>query len=191
MYEQFLYFWLIWIFFIIIAFFMGESKKRSFLLFWILLMLFVSRLYLTVGSIEISCTFILLIIGAIILFVQQFSVYTLIVTFSLMIGYVALLIWEKITPIWFFMPSFLIIPIIIVMLVTILVQPFYTQVTIALVSASFGQLIFEFLLIVYRLHDIIGEEVFLIHVSLIVLMLIFIRFIHSILDKLSVLVNEN
>lgn len=191
MYEQFLYFWLIWIFFIIIAFFMGESKKRSFLLFWILLMLFISRLYLTVGSIEISCTFILLIIGAIILFVQQFSLYTLVVTFSLMIGYVALLIWEKITPIWFFMPSFLIIPIIIVMLVTILVQPFYTQVTIALVSASFGQLIFEFLLIVYRLHDIIGEEVFLIHVSLIVLMLIFIRFIHSIVDKLSVLVNEN
>lgn len=185
-YEQFLYFWFVWIIFIIVAFFMKNGKKRSFLLFWILLLIFISQTYVTIGAIQFSFAYFVLLIGSIIFFIQHsLSWYNLMVAFCVVIGYVSLLIWEKITPIWFFMPSFFQIPVLIVMIVLLLVQSYDSQITSAILGLILGRIIFELLLIVYRLHDVVGEETFFIHISLTVLFIIVVRLMQSITSKIA------
>lgn len=176
MYEQFLYFWLMWIIFIIVTFFMQTNRKRTFLMIWILLMITSTNLYISVQSIQISFNFILLFVGTIIFYVyNSFSAYKMILTFTIMIGYVSILIWQKITPIWFFMPSYFMIPVLIVILILLLIPNFYEQLPIGIMGIVFGQFLFEWIIISYRLHDVIGNKSFFIHVCFIILFLIFVR----------------
>lgn len=186
MYEEFLYYWLIWIIFIIVYFFMKNGMKRSLFLFWILLTIIATNIFININSTSVSMAFILLLCGAIIFYVtNSFSIYKMIATFSIMIGYVSLLMWKKITPIWFFMPSYFMIPVLSVVVITFLLHDHYAQITAALVGITFGQLIYELIIISYQLNTIIGERVFFIHISITILFLILIQFIQLCLFKVS------
>lgn len=186
MYEEFLTYWLIWIIFIIVYFFMKNGMKRSLFLFWILLTIIATNIFININSTSVSMTFILLLCGAIIFYVtNSFSIYKMIATFSIMIGYVSLLMWKKITPIWFFMPSYFMIPVLSVVVITFLLHDHYAQITAALVGITFGQLIYELIIISYQLNTIIGERVFFIHISITILFLILIQFIQLCLFKVS------
>jgi len=107
-----------------------------------------------------------------------------------MIGYISILLWKKITPVWFFMPSYFMIPVITVILIFLLVQSFDKQVIVALVGIAFGQLIYGLIIISYRLHNVIGEHSFFIHLSLTVLFLIFIQFIQQSILKISAVLRK-
>lgn len=186
MYEEFLTYWLIWIIFIIVYFFMKNGMKRSLFLFWILLTIIATNIFININSTSVSMAFILLLCGAIIFYVtNSFSIYKMIATFSIMIGYVSLLMWKKITPIWFFMPSYFMIPVLSVVVITFLLHDHYAQITAALVGITFGQLIYELIIISYQLNTIIGERVFFIHISITILFLILIQFIQLCLFKVS------
>src|SRR5690625_3472104 len=186
MHEQFLYYWLMWIIFIVIYFFMDKGRKRSYLMAWILLMIACTNVYFEIDTIQISLIFFLLLIGAIIFYSSDsVSTYKIVVTFTIMVGYVSLLMWEKITPVWFFMPSYFIIPVLLVITVMFLITSFYDQITVVLTSLVFGQLFFEGILISYRLHDVIGNKSFFIHVSITILFLIFIKFTQIVVDKIT------
>lgn len=186
MYEEFLTYWLIWIIFIIVYFFMKNGMKRSLFLFWILLTIIATNIFININSTSVSMAFILLLCGAIIFYVtNSFSIYKMIATFSIMIGYVSLLMWKKITPIWFFMPSYFMIPVLSVVVITFLLHDHYAQITAALVGITFGQSIYELIIISYQLNTIIGERVFFIHISITILFLILIQFIQLCLFKVS------
>ena len=186
MYEEFLTYWLIWIIFIIVYFFMKNGMKRSLFLFWILLTIIATNIFININSTSVSMAFILLLCGAIIFYVtNSFSIYKMIATFSIMIGYVSLLMWKKITPIWFFMPSYFMIPVLSVVVITFLLHDHYAQITAALVGITFGQFIYELIIISYQLNTIIGERVFFIHISITILFLILIQFIQLCLFKVS------
>lgn len=186
MYEEFLYYWLIWIIFIIVYFFMKNGMKRSLFLFWILLIIIATNLFININGTSVSMAFIFLLCGAVIFYVTNtFSIYKMIATFSIMIGYVSLLMWKKITPIWFFMPSYFMIPVLSVVVITFLLHDHYAQITAALVGITFGQLIYELIIISYQLNTIIGERVFFIHISITILFLILIQFIQLCLFKVS------
>lgn len=186
MYEEFLYYWLIWIIFIIVYFFMKNGMKRSLFLFWILLIIIATNLFININGTSVSMAFIFLLCGAVIFYVTNtFSIYKMIATFSIMIGYVSLLMWKKITPIWFFMPSYFMIPVLSVVVITFLLHDHYEQITAALVGISFGQSIYELIIISYQLNTIIGERVFFIHISITILFLILIQFIQLCLFKVS------
>lgn len=185
MYEQFIRYWFIWMIVIIVAFFMKNGWRRSLLLVWILLILLLFEVDLNIGNIQISLAFIILFIGSIIFYVHHsFSIYTLIVTFIMMIAFGSILMWAKTTPVWLFMPSYVLIPIIVVMLVIILINSFYLQLTVTLVGITLGQMMFEMILMVYHLSALVGEETFFIHISLAVLLLIVLRFLNFILNCL-------
>lgn len=186
MYEEFLTYWLIWIIFIIVYFFMKNGMKRSLFLFWILLIIIATNLFININGTSVSMAFIFLLCGAVIFYVTNtFSIYKMIATFSIMIGYVSLLMWKKITPIWFFMPSYFMIPVLSVVVITFLLHDHYAQITAALVGITFGQLIYELIIISYQLNTIIGERVFFIHISITILFLILIQFIQLCLFKVS------
>src|SRR5699024_9948105 len=109
MHEQFLYFWLMWITFIIIYFFMDIGRKRSYLNILLLIVISCTNIYIRIDSIQMSLSFLLLLIGVIIFYAYySISTYTIFVTFTIMVGYVSLLLWKKVTPVWFFMPSYFI-----------------------------------------------------------------------------------
>lgn len=178
--EEFLFYWLIWIIFIIVYFFMDNGRKRTLFLFWILLTILTANMFLVVEGVSVSIAFLCFLLGVIIFYVVDvFSIYKMIATFPIMIGYVSLLMWKKITPIWFFMPSYFMIPVLSVVVISFLLQEHYEQITAALVGISFGQLIYEMIVISYRLNNIIGEQVFFIHISITILLLIIIHFIQT------------
>ncbi|MEI3604721.1 hypothetical protein SPD48_03365 [Pseudogracilibacillus sp. SE30717A] len=186
MYEEFLYYWLIWIIFILVYFFMAIGSARSVLVSWILLLICCTNITIIFSNITFSITFFLLIIGAIIFYtVNEFTFYKMFATFSVMLGYVSLLIWRKITPVWFFMPSFFMISVISAILILVLIHEFYEQIAVALVAITFGQLLYEFIVISYRLNDVMGDRTFFIQISLIILFIIMNRFFQSSISKLS------
>lgn len=186
MFEKFLYYWLLWIIFIIVAFFMDTSRKRLYLLIWLLLVIICSPYDITFNKIELSVAFLMLLIGTIIFFaIESVTWYKFFVSFTLMLCYISLLIWEKITPVWFFMPSYFLIPFLMVILILLLVRKFYDRLSVALVGVAFGQFIYELLLISYKLHDVIGDEIVFIHISLIILFITIMNFFQFIFYKLT------
>src|SRR5690625_2280434 len=186
MYEQFLFYWLLWILFILVYFFMDKGKKRSFFISLILILIICSNVSLKYSDLVISLSFLLILAVSIFFYVSNpLTLYKTIVAFILMLGYVSLLIWEKITPIWFFMPSFFIIPVLSVLITIILVREFYEQIAVALVGITFGQLIYELILISYNLHNVIGETIFFIHTCFVILFLVTIHAIQASIIKFS------
>ncbi|MEI3610802.1 YphA family membrane protein [Pseudogracilibacillus sp. SO30301A] len=178
--EEFLFYWLMWVFFIIVYFFMETGRKRTLFLFWILITIITTNMFLNINGVSVSIAFLCFLLSVIIFYVTDvFSIYKMIATFPIMIGYVSLLMWKKITPIWFFMPSYFMIPILSVVVISFLLQKHYEQITAALVGISFGQLIYEMIVISYRLNNIIGEQVFFIHISITILLLIIIQFFQT------------
>ncbi len=184
--EEFLFYWLMWIIFIIVYFFMDTGRKRTLFLFWILITIITTNMSLNINGVSVSIAFLCFLLSVIIFYVTDvFSIYKMIATFPIMIGYVSLLMWKKITPIWFFMPSYFMIPVLSVVVVSFLLPKQYEQITAALVGITFGQLIYEMIVISYRLNNIIGEHTFFIHISITILLLIIIQFIQTCLFTIS------
>src|SRR5690625_1028996 len=174
MYD-FLTYWFSWILFIIIVFFMNKSKLRSSLIIWLLLVLITFPMFVTVKTLQISICLGLLISGAIIFYVQEkVSIYRLIVTFTISIGYTGILIWEHITPVWFFMPSFIIISILLVSVMIVLFRQLHEQISVVLVGGLFGHVLYDLLLIGYSLHNVVGNNAYIV-ICLTVLLLIVIH----------------
>lgn len=184
--EEFLFYWLMWIIFIIVYFFMDTGRKRTLFLFWILITIITTNMSLNINGVSVSIAFLCFLLSVIIFYVTDvFSIYKMIATFPIMIGYVSLLMWKKITPIWFFMPSYFMIPVLSVVVVSFLLPKQYEQITAALVGITFGQLIYEMIVMSYRLNNIIGEHTFFIHISITILLLIIIQFIQTCLFTIS------
>lgn len=192
MFEEFLYYWLFWIIFVVIYFFMDIGYKRSYLIGWILLMICLGNFTIIVSEITFSISFLLLLLGALIFYTfSPITFYKLFATFSVMVGYVSLLLWKKITPIWFFMPSLFMISVLSSVLILILVHEYHDQIKVALVSIAFGHLIYEFIVISYRLHYVVGERTFFIHISLIILFIMMYHFIQTTMVKFSSFLRKN
>lgn len=183
MYEQFLIYWFSWIIFIIIVFFMNRSTFRSFLIIWVLLVLITFPIFVMIKNIQISICLVLLISGAIIFYVREkVTIYRLIVTFTIFIGYTGILFWKNITPVWFFMPSFIIISILIVSLMIVLLKQLHEQISVVLLGVLFGHVFYDLLLIDYSLHNQIGNNAYLV-ICLTILILICIHTMKNIYKK--------
>src|SRR5690625_632390 len=175
MYELFLTYWFSWMLYIIIVFFIKKSKLRTWLTIWLLLVLITLPMFITVINFKISLVLIFLIIGAIIFYVQKkVTLYRLIVTFTISIGCTGVLIWEKITPVWFFMPPFFLISMLLVFVNFVLMKHLYEQISIVLLGVLIGYVLYDLLLIGYRLHNEIGNRAYLV-ICFTVLLLLFLH----------------
>ena len=174
MYD-FLTYWFSWILFIIIVFFMKKSKLRTMLTVWLLIVLITFPMYVTFMDLQISIVFVLLLCGAIIFYVREkITIYRLIVTFTISVGYTGILIWETVAPVWFFMPSFFMIAILLVFINSMMTKHLYEQIASVLVGVLFGHVLYDLLLIGYSLHNVIGNNAYIV-ICLTVLLLIVIH----------------
>jgi hypothetical protein len=178
MYEDFLCFWLLWLLFIIVVFFMKNSMKQFSFACWILLTIWLSNGYVDMEGAQLSLALVLILFGAIIYFVETaLSMLKLFQAFTVMVGYTALLMWAKLAPIWFFIPAYVLIPLVIVFL-TLFIQRQKGQETsfsVILFGMTLGQVLFDYLLYIYHLKAVIGDIDYLIYVSLAILLLLLFR----------------
>lgn len=185
MFDTFLYYWLLWIIFIMIAFFMENSRKRLFFLIWILTIMISSPYYITLFTIRISIAFCFLIIGAIIFFALKTNkIYHFFATFTCMLVYISLLIWENVSPVWYFMPSYIMIPFVVVVIILFIVRPFYDRLSISFIGISLGQLIYELILISYNLYDVIDNDTVVIYMSIVVFFITMMNLFEIVIQKI-------
>ncbi len=155
---------------------MPKSTVRTVNFIWILVFILTSQFYVPFASIQVSLSFIVLLIGTLILVgLSIYRLYEFTVSFICMISYAGLLMWEKTAPVLFFMPSKIIVPFLIVMIILFLVKTLSHRVIIAVVGLTLGQLLYEMILIIYYLHYTIGDYVYMTYLLMTVLLLVIVE----------------
>src|SRR5699024_2018594 len=104
-------------------FFLEKNQARSFFSFCILISIICSNQYIKIDYYYyiVSLTFIILSIGSLVIFTKLSNkIYHFIASFTMMIGYVGLLLFEKNSPIWLIGPRMLLISVITSILLTFL-----------------------------------------------------------------------
>jgi hypothetical protein len=96
-----------------------------------------------------------------------------------MIGYAALLLWEKNTPVWLFMPRFVLIPLISVIIINMLTKGVHTRIATGLLGISAGELIYNIMLSGYGLKEPVGEMGFLDNLIVTLTLIILLDFIRK------------
>lgn len=156
--ELILFYYCTWFIYIVVYFFMQPSFISKGLLMFILIYICLSPYFIMIGSLYVSLSFCLLLISVSVLFgLSYIKMDVLFVTFICMISYVGLLLWEKLAPVLVFIPSQLWIAIIIVFIVRFLLRSFTNQVIVTVIGLSWGQLMYELILIDYGLETLIGN----------------------------------
>ncbi|MGM8211632.1 YphA family membrane protein [Virgibacillus sp. W0430] len=168
-----LFYWLSWIFWIITTFFIKKSLLRTVVSGWILLVIIGSTIYVPIGVSTVSAALLILLAGSALLYTQLTQMYyALFASFTVTIGYTAILIWEKITPIWFILPRELLISIVLCLLLTMMSEQFIHRLLIGLLGISFGEIFYSFMLSSYSLQSEIGHLQFLDQAAVMVLFLL-------------------
>lgn len=175
MIDGLIFFWLGWFLWIIVTFLIRKSKQRTNLACWILLTLLCSNIYFTIESYHISLTFLILLGGAILLLARlPRFMYHIFISFTIMIGYAAMLLWEKNTPVWLFLPRFILIPLISVIMINMLARGVHNRLVTGLLGISAGELIYSIILSGYDLQEAIGEMGFLDNLMVTIVLIVFL-----------------
>ncbi|WP_147405166.1 hypothetical protein [Oceanobacillus bengalensis] len=141
---------------------MKKSYLRTWFACWILLCLIGSQFYIFIYHYTISLTFVIMFIGAVCLLAsQQKLIYHLFSSFTVTIGYAALLYWEKVSPIWLVFPRILIISIIIGFIASSLASKYITRIAVCLFGVLSGEVVHGLTLDYIGLQETIGEWLFL------------------------------
>lgn len=174
--ELFLFYYLCWLLYIVVYFFAPVKRTRNLLLIVILLYICLSPLNITIGLFVISSSFMMLLISTIILFgLSIVRTYELFIIFISMLTYTSLLIWEKMAPVFFFMPATIMVASLIVFLVCILIKSFALRFIVIVSSLTLGQLMYELLLYIYLGNDVIGSYYYVNYLLVTILFLILIQ----------------
>src|SRR5699024_10638577 len=191
MYEYFLFYWILWMLYIVVYFFMDSTKKRSCYLVWILLTICTLDLSIYIGDIQFSIVIIIVVIGAICMFIENaVTLKNLFNAFIVMISYGGLLIWHQIAPVWYFLPAYMMIPILLVGFILFLERNKLKGLPILLLGMSFGQCIYQILLITYQLTDKFVQLSHLVQMNVAVLLLLWIYAIERAFNYVSNIVHR-
>lgn len=160
--EGLFFYWICWMFWIIVTFLIPKSNIRTKFAIWILITISVSKIYLTIGSLDISCSYVSILIGGFLMLgsrnhksLQIFS------AFTIMIGYSSLLIWETNAPVWLFMPKLIIIPLLCALLTMFISKQYYNRLANSIIGISGGEFVYSLLLSNYSISKTIGDLMFL------------------------------
>lgn len=186
--EFLLFYYLCWMIYIVVYFFMPLTTTRKLLLIVILIFICISPLSIAVSTVTISGSFAMLLAGTFIIFgFTALRIFELFVVFLCMINYTALLIWEKMTPVFFFMPANIMIASFGVFLVCILIRSFNLRMVIVITGFTLGQLMYESLLKLYVGSELIGSYHYTNYVLVAILVLIIYEGVKEIIkDRKSV-----
>lgn len=168
-----LFYWFSWILWVYVTFIMKKCKGRTLLAIWILLILSGSTMYVTMLGYQITMSYLFLAIGSLIMIAKSRHLYFhLFSSLTIMILYMAMMVWENYFPIWMIVSKAYISPLIIVLVIVFISKGLYNRVSIALLGISTGELMYSFILSSYAIRAPIGDHVFF--DSVLIILFIFI-----------------
>jgi|SRR5690625_3303138 len=183
-----LFYWISWLIWVLVTFFMKKSKQRTLLFCSVLLLIIFSNTYVTVGSFNISISYVLLLIGSLVIYTlleKQF--YHAFVSFTVMIGYSGLLIWINSTPLWLFLHELLIIPFVCNFIILLLTKGIYSRITTGLLGIVAGELFYNFILASYHFNQPIGDLMFFDRLLVTIALLLILHLILQSINTLDLL----
>ncbi|MEC5422449.1 hypothetical protein QGM71_02950 [Virgibacillus sp. C22-A2] len=164
---------------------MKKTKKRLFFACWILLSISFSRFYITLESYSISVAFLIILGGSIILLIKLPNLmYHLISSYTITIGYAAILMWEKNAPVWMILPRHIQIPLILTLTIILLEKSLYGRLSICLLGVCGGEMIYSLTLFGYGFQESIGEMHFFDSLFFIIVILAILDILHNGKNKL-------
>lgn len=174
--EVYLFYWLSWLLIIIVYFFMEKTWLSYYFLCILFIVIATINIEITILShLSVNIAFTMTLFAAFLYYARfPLTTYHLLVTFMFVFAYVALLLWEKVTPVWFIIDPQLIIPFILTFLLIFVCKDAYLRVATALLGVMMGQLLFDLVVIRYGLSMQIGPLFsFNILYTLIIMLLVF------------------
>lgn len=179
------FYWLAWVFWIIVIFFMKKSKQQTFFSYGILMLIIFSNKYIMIGHFNLSISYLMLLAGSLYMYTKlNRQIYHLLISFTVMIGYSAILIWKNSTPLWLFIHELLFIPFVCSFLIIILSTGLYNRLITGILGITAGQLLYNLILSSYDLNQKIGDLHFFDQLFITLIFLIIIHFIQVAIRKL-------
>ncbi|HLQ70844.1 MAG TPA: hypothetical protein VK142_03535 [Bacillota bacterium] len=179
-----LFFYFFWIFWIIITFFMAKTKKRTVFAVFTLLCLAFGNIYIKF-IIPVSITYLILSSGLIVMQAKLSGmIYHFFCTFTISIGYAAMLSWEANTTIWLFTSREILIPFTIVCLSIFLTNGFYNRLFCGLFGLCIGEFLFKTFLYSISFRETIGDMTFLDVIAVTIMFNIIVSFYTSVNRKI-------
>src|SRR5699024_3111678 len=83
------------------------------------------------------------------------------ISFTIAILYLANLVWEKITPVWLFLPKVILIPVICSLIISFLTKSFKSRIITSVLGLCVGEIIYGMLLNHYHLQENLGSFILL------------------------------
>lgn len=156
-----LFFYFFWILWIIITFLTPKTRKRTVFAVFTLLCLCFANIHIK-SSIPVSITYLILLCGLIPMQTKQPKMlYHFICTFTISIGYAAMLLWEANTTLWLFTSREILIPSVIVCLSIFITNGFYNRLACGLFGLCIGEFVFKTILYSISFKETIGDMAFL------------------------------
>ncbi|WP_284141279.1 hypothetical protein [Virgibacillus sp. LDC-1] len=160
--DGLLFLWISWMLWVMVTFFIRRNQGRYKLSIWILTTIICSNIYVMIPSLDISLSFISLIVGGFVLFVMTNQrVYHFICSFTVMIGYVSFLIWEQQAPVWVLLPRDVLLPFFMLIMCTFIAHGLLSRTAIVLIGMCCGDLLYSLMLLQYSFERAVGTLIFL------------------------------
>lgn len=160
--EGLFFYWICWLLWIIITFLMEKSRTRQFFGIWLLMLLIFSKTEIMVAEFNINASIFILYIGSIVLLaVNKRWLYHVFSAICIVFGYLGIMLWEQISPVWMFLPREAVIPATGFILLSLLTGSYIAKIAIWCLGVSTGEIIFSILLNGYGFKESIGDFAFL------------------------------
>ncbi|GAA0444172.1 hypothetical protein GCM10008983_21920 [Lentibacillus halophilus] len=171
--DGLIFYWLAWAGCIIVACFMPEGKTRTTFTCFVLILILFADVQLPFGIFHFSLSYVVLLT---VTFYQLARLnrflFSLLVSFTIMIGYTGLLIWYMLSPIGLFLPKIVWIPLFILLLTIWMIRTFRNRLFCCIAGIVGGEWLYSLILTTYSFSDVIGDMVFLDTVSIVTAALI-------------------
>ncbi|TFJ93802.1 YphA family membrane protein [Lentibacillus salicampi] len=173
MYSGLLFYWFSWILWVIVTFFMKKSRYRAILACWLLLLVLCSEFHISFEPYEMTLSYLVILSGALMLHARIPGIFFhLFVSFTIMIGYTAALIWESHVPLKHFFSPTLAISCFLFVLIVLMTSGLWHRLACGLLGMAGGEMLYSLIIANYSILDVTGDKRFLDLVSVIILSLV-------------------
>ncbi|HEY4602523.1 MAG TPA: hypothetical protein VIG73_14745 [Cerasibacillus sp.] len=179
------FYWLSWIYFVCALFFMEPSKRQWFFMYWILILISTSNMFISIGMLDFSVAYFILFLGSLMFLLQaNHRFFYFFVSFTIAIAYASFLVWEHETPLLLIFPKYVVLPSFIVLIAIFLTKEYMKRCFVALLGICGGELLYHISLFDYAYYNTMGNEVFLDLCTIIIGVLFVIALYEYIIDRL-------
>ncbi|MRG86416.1 YphA family membrane protein [Salinibacillus xinjiangensis] len=184
--ENWVFYWLAWLLWIIVYFFEKDHVKRFYYSSGVLMLIIISNMYFISLGIMIYWPLLPnLLLGMFLLSRTKQKLVPMCLTISLSFGYSGLQIWEKLNPLWLFISSSILVVAVSSLLLFIFIDELKDRIAVWMVSTSFGQLLFGLVRKSYGFQETIGDYTYLIDLVLMILLLTTVYKIRQFSEKVE------